>query len=89
MEMPSLDKISQMIVDGVMEPRLTTMGLYGNPESKAPKINGVCSMMHQWGWTEKELEWLLTKCGFHEIEFVRPVYHIEKRDLRVECRRKE
>lgn len=81
MEMPSVDKIAQLIVDGVRNQRLTTMGLYGDPNDKKP------FMMHEWGYQEWELEAILTNCGFGDIKFKEPVYHIAKRDLRVECRR--
>lgn len=83
MEMPSLDKISQLIVDGEKNQRLTTMGIYGDPNDPKPH------MMHQWGYQEWELEAILTNCGFKDIIFKEPVYHIAKRDLRVECRRIE
>ena len=81
MEMPSVDKIAQLIVDGAKNQRLTTMGLYGDPNDPKP------FMMHEWGYQEWELEAILTKCGFTDIVFPEPVYHMAQRDLRVECRR--
>ena len=83
MEMPSLDKIAQLIVDGETNQRMTTLGIYGDPNDPKP------FMMHEWGYQEWELAAILTNCGFRDIIFNEPVYHIARRDLRVECRRTE
>ena len=83
LEMPSLDKICQLHVDGERNPRLTTLGIFGDPNDPKP------DMMHQWCYSNTELYALLKEAGFVEIEFKEPVYHKPERDLRVECRRDE
>lgn len=83
LEMPSMDKIAQMIVDGEKSQRLTLLGIFGNPKDEKP------DMMHHWCYQNWELEQILTEAGFHQIDFMEPVYHMTQRDLRVECRRKE
>lgn len=75
MEMPSLDKMAQLIVDGETNIRLTLLGIFGEQYGKP-------LMRHEWAWTNRELEEVLTTAGF-EVEFEPPVFHIEARDLRV------
>lgn len=82
LEMPSMDKIAKLITEGVTNQRLTLLGIFGDPRDPKP------DMMHQWCYTNRELEQILTQAGFHEIQFMEPIYHIAQRDLRVECRRK-
>lgn len=92
MEMPSLDKIAQLILDGETNVRLTVFGIFGDPRdwqedyptSPARKKNPL--MRHEWAWTNVELEEVLTKAGF-EVEFAQPVFHIKIRDLRVIARK--
>lgn len=80
LEMPCLDKIAKLILDGEDNPQLTLLGIFGNV-LKDDEL-----MWHRWCYTEKELATVLS--GW-EIEFKNPVYHYEKRDMRVECRRKK
>lgn len=80
MEMPSMDKIAQFIVNGANNPRLTMLGIFGDPREENIK------MLHQWCYTRQELEAILVKSGF-EVEFENPKFHVPKRDLRVVCRR--
>lgn len=82
MEMPSLDKMAQLIVNGETNTRLTLLGIFGDPRDweKRPL------MRHEWSWTNVELEEVLTKAGF-EVEFAQPVFHIKIRDLRVIARK--
>ena len=82
MEMPSMDKIARMIVNGETDERLTILGIFGDARDRKP------GMMHLWCYTNAHLEKILTAAGFHEIKFMEPAYHIAQRDLRVECRRK-
>jgi ubiquinone/menaquinone biosynthesis C-methylase UbiE len=79
LEMPCLDKIAKMIVDGEKNQRLTVLGLYGDPRDPKP------GMLHQWGYTIGELTELLSGIGFREIEFKEPVFHIARRDMRCEA----
>jgi ubiquinone/menaquinone biosynthesis C-methylase UbiE len=76
MEMPSLDKIARLIVGGETNIRLTMFGLFGDPREASPL------MLHKWAWSNAELESVLTEAGF-AVEFEKPVFHIEKRDLRI------
>ena len=78
LEMPSMDKIAQMIVDGEQEPRMTLLGIFGDERTNNPL------MLHHWCYTEAELTFLLTKAGF-KVEFMEPVFHYAVRDLRVEA----
>lgn len=79
MEMPSLDKIVQMIVAGEQNLRMTLLGLYGDPADSRPY------MLHKWGWGQKELYDVLHKVGFVGILFPEPFFHFPRRDLRVEA----
>lgn len=78
MEMPSLNKICQMINSGEPNMRLTLFGIFGDPRNWAEQP----LMRHEWSWTNWELEEVLTQAGF-QVEFELPVFHIERRDLRV------
>jgi len=82
MEMPSLDKIAQLIVAGETNERLTVLGLLGDPRD----WDNYPLMRHNWAWTNRELKEVLTENGF-EVEFANPVYHIQQRDLRVIARK--
>ncbi len=75
LEMPSLEKIAQLIVDGEKNPRLTTMGLFGDPRD--PNKH----MAHQWGWAADELLAEMWANGF-DAEVLEPVFHLKKRDMR-------
>lgn len=75
-EVPCLDKIAQMVVDGVDDVRLTLFGLFGDIREKSPY------MRHQWCYTAKELSEILTDAGF-KVEVTDPVYHVKRRDMRV------
>ena len=78
MEMPSMDKIAQLIVDGETNQRLTLLGIFGDPRDPKPL------MMHGWCWGERELRAVLENVGF-EVNFTDPVFHMKQRDLRVEA----
>lgn len=80
MEMPSLDKIAKLISDGATNPHLTLFGIFGDVRDED------VLMHHRWCWGEFELAQVLS--GW-DVTFPPPVYHIEKRDLRVEARREE
>lgn len=77
LEIPSLKKIAQMIIDGEKNLRLTLLGLYGDPREANPY------MEHKWCWSEDELGETLRLAGFADIEFLEPAFHIPKRDMRV------
>lgn len=76
LELPCLDKMAQMIVDGETNIRLTLLGIFGDPREKSKM------MLHQWAYTKKELTDLFLHCGFR-CEVSEPVYHLPKRDMRI------
>jgi len=82
MEMPSLDKMAQLIVKGETNLILTLLGIFGDPRDWKERP----LMRHEWAWTNDELENVLTDNGF-EVEFKEPLFHIKERDLRVEARK--
>lgn len=79
LEMPLLDKICQMVLDGEKNQQLTLLGIFGNVHKDDPL------MWHRWCYAKWELEKVLD--GWI-TEFKDPVFHFEKRDIRIECRRK-
>jgi predicted SAM-dependent methyltransferase len=81
LELPCMDKIARMIVDGEKDLRLTVMGIFGDPREENH------DMMHQWCWSERELLEALTSVGYEQITFTTPIFHIPKRDMRVEARK--
>lgn len=80
-EVPSMNKMAQLIVAGEKNMRLTLLGIFGDPRDNKP------GMMHAWAYTVEELTDILLKCGFEAIEEVDPKFHILKRDMRVEARK--
>lgn len=76
LEMPCMDKIAEMIVDGVNEPRFTLMGIFGDVMDENPY------MRHQWCYTKDEITFLMEDAGF-ETDVEEPVFHFKKRDMRV------
>lgn len=77
LEMPCLDKIAKLIVEGEKNVRLTLFGLFGDPRDPKP------DMMHQWCYSGAELTELLTGIGFTDVVVEEPVFHIAQRDMRV------
>lgn len=60
-------------------PRMSVWGFYGDPTLREPL------MVHRWGWTPKELTWVLREAGFREITTKPPQFHKPDRDFRVEA----
>ena len=84
MEMPCLDKIIGIIFKAMRDEtpildQLTLWGLYGDPKYRCVE------MTHKWAWSFFELEGVLTKAGFSQIEFMEPLTHKPVRDMRVEA----
>ena len=79
LELPCLDKICKMYVDGEKNMRLTLLGLYGDPRDTRP------GMEHQWGWGKEEITHCLREAGFKSVEVMEPKFHIAERDMRVEA----
>jgi predicted SAM-dependent methyltransferase len=76
LELPCLDKIAAMIVRGVIDPRLTMFGLFGDPRYESEY------MQHRWCYTYDEIREVLQHGGF-SVSFDEPVYHKKVRDMRV------
>ncbi len=80
-ELPCLDKISQLIVNGEKNMRLTTMGLFGDPRDPKP------DMLHKWCWSIAELADALHGVNFQDIQTREPMFHLAARDMRIEARK--
>lgn len=78
-EVPCLDKIAQHIVNGEKNIRLTVLGLFGDPTDGKP------DMLHQWCYSGREMHEILEGVGFRDVKVMDPVFHIAKRDMRVEA----
>lgn len=76
LEMPCLNKIVDMIGRGVIDPKLTMFGLFGDPRYESEY------MRHRWCYTYGEIQELLKYAGF-EVSFEEPLYHKRERDMRV------
>lgn len=81
LEMPSLEKIAQKIVDGEKNLRLTLFGLFGDPNYESQ------FMRHKWCWSREELAMELSRFGFIDIHFSDAQYHVPSRDMRVTCKK--
>lgn len=78
LELPCLDKIARMIVNGEKNLRLTLFGLFGDPRDGKP------DMTHQWCWSGDELTEALNSVGFQSVTVMEPIFHMPARDMRVE-----
>jgi predicted SAM-dependent methyltransferase len=79
LEMPCLDKIAKLIVDGEKNQRLTLLGLFGDPRDPKP------DMLHKWCYSKAELTEVLCGVGFRDIKVMEPVFHLPPRDFRIEA----
>ncbi len=75
-EVPCLDKIAQLILNGVEDCRLTLFGIFGDIREPSPY------MLHKWCYTEKELSRIISESGF-SVVVSEPIYHIKARDMRI------
>ncbi len=83
-ELPSMDKVCSYVHHCVenkeqMYAFMTQWAWYGDPKHQSAE------MSHKWGWFRKSLQALLEQAGMREIQFMKPRYHFEIRDMRVEC----
>lgn len=78
-EVPCMDKIAKMIVDGEENIVFTLFGIFGDVRLNRPE------MLHQWCWSQKEIKSVLEAHNFVNIEVTEPFFHFEKRDMRVVC----
>ncbi len=81
LELPCLDKIAQLIVNGEKNMRLTVMGLFGDPRDEKP------DMLHKWCWSKAELTDTLQGVNFQDVQIQEPIFHLPARDFRVECKK--
>ena len=79
LELPCLDKVTEMMASGEKNIRMTLFALYGDPREENEH------MCHKWGWSEEEITTELKSCGF-DVEIKEPVFHIKQRDMRIESR---
>lgn len=77
LELPCLDKMAKLIVEGEKNIRLTLLGLYGDPRDRRPNMD------HKWAWSVGELKEMLYGIGFKEVVLEEPVFHIPTRDMRM------
>jgi predicted SAM-dependent methyltransferase len=75
LEMPCLDKIAQMLVEGETNIKMTLFGIFGDVTEPSPY------MRHQWCYTIKELQAVLEANGF-AVEVTDAIYHVPTRDMR-------
>ncbi len=75
LEMPCMDKIAQMIVNGEDNVKKTLFGIFGDIREPSPY------MRHQWCYTMKEIKLVLEEFGF-AVEVTEPVFHFKPRDMR-------
>jgi predicted SAM-dependent methyltransferase len=76
LELPCLDKIAQMVVDGEDRVGLTLFGIFGDVREKSPY------MAHKWCYTKKEVSSVLQESGF-SVTVTEPFYHVQQRDMRI------
>ena len=75
-EVPCLNKIAAMIMEGEEKPTHTLFGIFGDVREESPY------MLHRWCYTAKEMSALMIEAGL-SVEVSEPVYHFAKRDMRV------
>lgn len=78
-EVPCMDKIAKLIVDGEKNMRMTLLGIFGDPRDPKP------DMLHKWCYLQSELHSMLEGAGFRHVEFKEPAFHFQARDMRVEA----
>lgn len=77
LEVPCLDKIAKMICDGEKNFNYTLFGLYGDVRL------GREEMLHKWCWSKKEIQQVLEKIGYIDVQIFEPIFHLPNRDMRV------
>lgn len=77
LELPCLDKIMTMYMEGERNYGLIQFGLFGDPRPRN------AAMLHKWCWTVGEMKEELILAGFTGIAFEEPKFHVARRDMRV------
>lgn len=78
LEMPCLNKIANMIVNGANNPNYTLFGIFGDVRLENKY------MLHQWCYTMEEITAVCKEAGFKAV-VEEPIYHKKARDMRVIC----
>ena len=84
LELPCMDKIYLYIAQTIYEQkklleRMTVMAFWGDPRQKSEAAH------HRWGYTIAEMQGILMKVGFRNVEYQNPRYHHMLRDMRFEA----
>lgn len=80
LEMPCLEKVFQMIRQGISDPQLIMFPLFGDPATHKSEAD-----LHKWCWSGEALGKLLESHGFKDLEWVKPKFHVAQRDMRIEA----
>jgi len=84
LELPCMDKVLNYLHKCMANkiPIAPAMGwfvFWGDPKYQNPLMG------HKWGYTKQMIREELERAGFGEIEFKKPRYHFEMRDMRIEA----
>lgn len=79
LELPCADNVFAMIREGVTDPRMTLLPMYGAPNTHKSEAD-----LHKWLWHAEELAQLMEMHGMTDVEFKPPKFHVPQRDMRVE-----
>lgn len=80
LEMPSKDKVFDLIKNGDLRENMTLWAMYGDPSTIRSEQD-----LHKWLWSYEQLSWVLSTLGFSKVEEKEPQYHVKIRDMRVEA----
>ena len=83
-ELPCMDKVMRYMANvaerkTMMSPTFSWWALWGDPKEKNTL------MCHKWGYTVMMMQQLLTKCGYQNVKYMKPLYHFPQRDMRFEA----
>jgi predicted SAM-dependent methyltransferase len=78
LELPCRDNVFRFIREGVKDPALTIYPMFSPPGTVATEYD-----LHKWLWSRDELAALLLTCGFVDVRFEKPQFHVPARDMRV------
>lgn len=81
LEMPCLDKVARLVLEGHTQPELIQQAFYGALDQQDNPL-----MQHRWTWTIAEITTVLARLGF-SVAVTDPVYHVKIRDMRVIARK--
>jgi predicted SAM-dependent methyltransferase len=81
-ELPSMTKVLNYIKQCLEQKQpywmqMTWWAIWGDPRYQD------VAMTHKWGYTDKSMQFEMTKAGFEQVTVMEPRYHVKKRDMRV------